>query len=98
MMLADWLEELGHDPLGPVSSEAKALAVLEGGEADAAFVDLNLAAGNGYAVARALRARSLPFAIMSGYGRGQIADEFADCAQLGKPFDFESVRALVSAW
>lgn len=98
LMMAEWLQELGHEPLGPATSEDSALALVERGEAEAAFVDLQLAKGDGYAVARALRARGVPFALMSGYGRGDLSEEFRASPLLGKPFDFESVKALVGEW
>ena len=98
MMLAEWLQELGHEVLGPVGTDVAALTIIDGAGVDAALLDLRLGDGDSYAVAAALRSRGVPFAFASGYGPAGVLEEFRDCPILGKPYDFEGVDRLVKGW
>ncbi len=95
IMLEDWLSELGHTVVGPAYNSASALRLLEAGGIDAAFLDLNLGAGNSHDVAAALGARSVPFAFITGAGDAR-QPAFEDAPVLGKPFDFEAVRLTMA--
>src|SRR6476659_6644156 len=55
MMLAVWLQEMGHEVAGPVATAGEALAVIDTTGVDAALIDLHLRDGNSYAVAARLR-------------------------------------------
>jgi DNA-binding response OmpR family regulator len=96
-MLADWIAELGHEPVGPASSEQSARALIEAGPLNAAILDVSLQSGDSFALAQACRERALPFAFATGHGRTALPLEFADAAVLAKPFDFQTVSALLSA-
>ncbi len=98
MLLADWLDELGHTVVGPVATVKAALAALGEGGVEAALLDLNLEDGDSSAVAARLRAADLPFAFASGTGAGGLAEPFRGCPTLSKPFEFEELEALVGGW
>jgi CheY-like chemotaxis protein len=95
MMLSDWLGELGHEAVGPAEDAETALALCERGAIDAAILDLSLGTGNSHAVADALAAHGVPFAFATGHGNAPDGPH-ASVPVLGKPFDFEAVKAMVS--
>src|SRR5918998_1887406 len=66
MALEASLEDAGFRVAGPFMSNAEALAWLETHTPDVALLDVLLKDGPCTAVARALRGRSVPFAIYSG--------------------------------
>ncbi len=67
MLLADWLDELGHETLGPSHDAASALALIEASPPDAAIVDVSLGAESGYRVAECLAKRNIPFVFATGH-------------------------------
>lgn len=83
-MLADALEEDGAEVVGPFGTQAEAIAAAQAEAVDAAVLDWNLNAEPGSPVARALRARGIPFVISTGYGA--VEAEFADAPILHKPY------------
>ena len=92
MLAADWLDELGHVTVGPAFSLDDATPLVED-DLDGAILDVSLGAGTSFALAERLKARGVPFAFATGYsaedlGRGAVA-------VLAKPFDFESLSAVV---
>lgn len=94
-MLADWLVELGHAPVGPAPSIAKALELIASEPLDAAILDLHLGGASAQSVAIDLRARQIPFAIASG-DNVAARDGFADRPMLSKPYTFDEVRWALS--
>ena len=53
-MVAEWVEELGHEVAGPYRDASSALALVEATPPDAAIIDVSLGAGSGYTVAESL--------------------------------------------
>jgi|SRR5579872_7414327 len=96
VMLQDWLDELGHQTLGPAATAAAALALIADAPPDAAILDLSVGQEMSYPVAEALRARRIPFAFATGYGSGGLPPPFADIPVLVKPFDFEAMKAMLT--
>jgi CheY-like chemotaxis protein len=72
-------------PVGPLCSVADALARTSAGGFDAALLDVNLNGECVYGVADALRARGIPFAFTSGYGRNLLPERFRDTPLAVKP-------------
>jgi DNA-binding response OmpR family regulator len=85
MMLSDWLEELGHEPIH-ASTIDEAIARID--VIDAAIVDLNLRGRRCDPVASALVERSLPFAFSTGDHAASVGDEYKDRLLISKPYDF----------
>lgn len=82
------LQELGVGRVTVVADTERALRVLEGGDVDAALVDVFL--GNredGLVIARPLRERGIPFALMTGLGDARgLQAQFPGTPILPKPF------------
>jgi DNA-binding response OmpR family regulator len=84
------LEEAGFEVAGPFGSSSEALLWLEERTPDLALIDVLLKDGPCLPVARALRRRSVPFAIYSGLKPpSPIASEFQDIPWLEKPVSRE---------
>ena len=80
------VEELGYAPLGPLPSIKRALALLETEVPSAALLDEDLSGRLVTPVAEALKRRSVPFAILSGYPRSiSRAPILLEAERLAKP-------------
>lgn len=86
------LTSAGVKVLGPVPTCQEALDLLQTHEIEIAILDINLAGGDVFPVARALQARAVPIVFATGYDRGSLPDEFHDTPLWEKPFE---VRVLV---
>ncbi|MGD9966004.1 MAG: PAS domain S-box protein [Hyphomonadaceae bacterium] len=91
MVLADYLNDVGCDVLGPAQSIDKAKAIVAAGEFDAALVDGNLAGKPVDEIAVALAARNIPFVFVTGYGRDALPEGFDEAPIVEKPFTQEQV-------
>lgn len=96
MLAQDWLEDLGHETVGPAYDLQTALT-LSNEPLDAAILDVSLGANKSYEIARALKKRAIPFAFATGHAPDTPGDEFAGALALPKPFSFETFRGVVEA-
>ena len=94
-LIDEWLGELGHATVGPAASVSDGLKLLEAGGFDAALLDVNLGAQRSDAIAEALAARKIPFAVMTGGMSDTLDPRFAAQPTLLKPFKFEAVSAVM---
>ena len=92
MMVQDWLTELAYETVGPANSVTGALGLIDSTPLDAAILDLSLGKEDCYPVAEALRARGIPFVLVTGYGHVNVADCFQDAPILSKPIDFQAIK------
>ena len=60
LLLADWLDELGHDVIGPARDVKSALALIDSAALDAAIVDVTLGRETGYPIAECLARQNIP--------------------------------------
>jgi CheY-like chemotaxis protein len=90
MLAEDLLEQLGCRMVGLVSSLDKALEMAKRAEIDFALLDVDLGGEPVYPVARALQARSIAFAFMSGYGG--LEGDWREWPVIQKPFDLAQLR------
>ncbi|MGA0531833.1 response regulator [Hansschlegelia sp. KR7-227] len=67
------------------------------GAYDLAFLDVDVADGKSYELAGDLKARSLPFAFVTGSDRRDAPAEFMDAAFISKPYDQRTIEKLVAA-
>lgn len=95
MMLEEWVEELGHTPLGPARTPSEALDMLRDTTPDVAIVDYHLQHETAEVVAQAMIEMQMPFAFASGTLVQTTSDSIAGALILSKPYDFESVRSVV---
>jgi len=91
MVLTDYLEDASCSVVGPVQSADKALQMANEETADAALVDGNLAGRRVDQIVAALKARGIPFAFVTGYGREALPPGFDDAPIVEKPFTQEQV-------
>ena len=97
MVLADSLEDGGHEVVGPAATMAEALALCEAAPPELAVLDVNLGDGsNGVDVARALLER---WGVLSIFASAQMmeARRARDIAlgQIRKPYGTETVLRSV---
>ena len=89
-LIAFGLEEILIDAGFKVAAVAskidKALALIESDGCDAAIVDANLAGVSSSPLAAALKARDLPFIVLSGYSASQIQRDFPGALFIKKPY------------
>lgn len=84
------LNEAGYKTISAHSDAPSALASIEQSEPAAALLDFNLGQGEtSLPVARALKARDIPFAFLTGYTDATVStpEELADARRLSKPFN-----------
>src|SRR3954447_17307383 len=76
--LANWVQDLGIQVVGPVGSVREALEVVESSESQlhGALLDVNVRGEPVYPVADALAARGLPFLFTTGYDALAIPSTF----------------------
>jgi CheY-like chemotaxis protein len=88
-LLIDWVEELGHEVVGPTGDGEQALEFAQAG-VDLAFVDIGISRGDAYSLADELKRMLIPFTFATGYPTDAIEQRFRDVPSLGKPFDYGS--------
>jgi CheY-like chemotaxis protein len=100
--LEDIVIHLGFDHVGSATSLDQAMDFLASGtQIDLTLLDLNLNGESSEPIADHLLAANVGVLFVSGYGRHGLADRFADCHVLQKPYDEQKLAAalehLVSA-
>lgn len=90
------LTAAGWDVVGPAGTINEALALIGGTRIDAALVDANVRGRPVGEIAEALRARGVPFAFATGYGRAALPAGFRDERLLAKPFAPDDLIAAVA--
>ena len=68
LLLKDAVEEAGAIAIGPATTIATALPLIEAGGIDGAVLDLNLGGDRSGPIAEALGAARIPFVVATGYG------------------------------
>ena len=99
MLIAVYIEEvlqgLGCIVVGPVSKLDAAVRMANGEALDAAILDVNIRGGHVFPVAERLCARSIPFALASGYGDWALPEALRNKPRLTKPFTEQELEAQV---
>jgi CheY-like chemotaxis protein len=96
MLLEDILEQLQYEIVGPAHTVAVALDLIETNPPDAAILDVNIRNEFSYPAADALRIRRIPFMFLTGYGARGIDARYRNEIVRTKPFDFETIREVLS--
>ncbi len=86
MLLESMVGALGYAVIGPVARIPQALEMVEAEAPDAVILDVNLGGRHAFPVARALGARGIPFAFVTGYSRDQLPAAWRSQPLLQKPF------------
>jgi DNA-binding response OmpR family regulator len=95
MMVADMLGELGHTVGAETGHIDEALVLAQSAEFDLAILDVNLKGKLITPVAELIRARGRPIIFATGYGSEGVPEEFRDLPVLQKPFQLETLAALI---
>jgi CheY-like chemotaxis protein len=83
--VARQLTEAGLTIVGPAVSVASALKLIEQGGCDAAVLDINLGRETSDPVVQELRARNLPFVILTGYANSAALPSYDGVPVISKP-------------
>ncbi len=97
MLLEDWVEELGHEVVGPARDVASALALIGPASPDAAIVDVSLRGETGYPIAERLAEHKIPYVFATGHAGGSLPPPYDNAPMLGKPFDYAAVEAAIAS-
>lgn len=100
MELEHLLSREGCTVLGPVASVDGALHLIEDDEPDAALLDVNLGGRQVTPLAEELKARSIPFILVTGYSRAKLQEPvLRDAPRLSKPVEERDlVREMTRAF
>ena len=91
------VEQLGGTVVGPAGSVAGALQLLSETTPNAALLDVTLRDGRVTPVAQACRDRSIPFALVTGYGRLELEEPLLQSApRVRKPFDSRAIHKVLA--
>ena len=96
MSIANLLEDVGCEVVGPFAHVTTALAVALREPLDAAILDVYLADQSVEPIARVLDRRHIPFAVVSAYPRQTMPPSLQARPFLGKPFMDMEIKSLVS--
>lgn len=96
LLLEDMLLALECDVPVAAASLDEALAAAKTGTFDLAMVDLNLGGKLAYPIADILKARRIPFVLVTGYGSAGVLPAYADQPILEKPFRQEDLAAVIA--
>ena len=95
MILEDCLADIDFEAKWQADTLSEALDIVATApDIDGAILDVNLRGESVRPIAEALKARGVPFCFITGYGGGE-ATGFPDAPVLSKPFDIETLQAVV---
>jgi CheY-like chemotaxis protein len=96
--LAQSLEHLGVNVIGPAASVREALELVEiSDHIDGAVLDVNLREERVYPVADVLISRKIPFIFASGYDAAEIPENYAAVPRCEKPVNIAHLVRLLAA-
>lgn len=96
--IAGVLEQAGLSVVGPAGTVGDALQALEREVVHGALLDAHLAGEPVGRIADALKARGIPFAFVSGYGREQLPLAHRAVPLVKKPFTGKDLLAAVACF
>jgi CheY-like chemotaxis protein len=93
IMVAEWVEELGHDAIGPAHDVASALTLLDANPVDAAIVDVSLGADSGYTLADVLDKRAIRYLLATGHAASALDANYVTVPTLMKPYAIDTLKS-----
>jgi CheY-like chemotaxis protein len=94
--IAGVLEQAGLAVVGPAGNVSDALQAIESEVVHGALLDAHLGGEPVSRVADALKARGIPFAFVSGYGREQLPPAHRGAPLVKKPFTGRDLLAVLA--
>ncbi|SDP41995.1 PAS domain S-box-containing protein [Filomicrobium insigne] len=95
--IEDCLKEAGCSVLGPAANAEQAMRLIKNETFDIALMDANLAGTRVDELAQTLKARGIPFAFVSGYGREGLPAGFQEALLVSKPFNSRQLIGAVES-
>jgi DNA-binding response OmpR family regulator len=95
MMVADALEAVGCEVVGPASRLDEAMEMASSRDLDCAILDINIRGAEIYPVADILLARGTPMLLASGYGDWTLPERLQGQRRLEKPYSLEEIEAEI---
>lgn len=92
--VADMLDTLGVDVIGPIPDLDTALGTAGRETFDGAILDVNLRGEAVFPVAEELLNRKIPFLFVTGYDEWVLPERFREFPRLTKPFDRLSLERM----
>ncbi|MEI9431545.1 response regulator [Mesorhizobium sp. Cs1299R1N3] len=86
----------GYPVVGPVSSVAAALQLVDADKVDVALLDIQLNGETSLPVAEVLLARGTPFAFVTGFGERDVPVPFRNCKFVAKPTSEAAILTAVA--
>jgi len=87
VLLEEDLRSAGYAIVGPFARLAKAIQASRRETFDLAILDVNLQGEMIFPLAEELRARGIPFLLLSGYGPTSLPEQFRRAPRIPKPYD-----------
>jgi DNA-binding response OmpR family regulator len=95
-LLVMYIEELGHEAVGPVATVDQALSILKSDPPQLAILDCSLGSEESTPIAEALAKDNLPFAFATGRGADALPQGFKTRPVIPKPYMFEDVERVLA--
>jgi DNA-binding response OmpR family regulator len=95
ILVTDMLGELGHTIAAEAGHIDQTLELAQSTHFDLAILDVNLKGRLITPVAELIRARGRPIIFATGYGSEGVPEEFRDLPAVQKPFQLETLAALI---
>jgi len=99
MDIANSLEDMGVEVIGPAASVNEALILIEKRDEplDAAVLDINLRNERVYPVADRLSDRGIPYVFTTGYDLAVIPDDYSGVQRCEKPVNSDHLVRVISS-
>jgi PAS domain S-box-containing protein len=95
MMMAELLQDIGFDVVGPFGSVAEGISGMERQPLDAAVLDVNLRGEMVYELADKLMGYGVPIIFVTGYGADSVDRRFSAYPILQKPVDSAALQRVL---
>src|SRR5579875_2422360 len=80
------LSQRGAAPVGPAADLPTGLSLAATEDLDAAVLDVNLGETRSFAIADCLKARGVPYILLTGYDSWSLPARYQDAPRLEKPY------------
>lgn len=91
------LEDIGCKVVGPIGTIGEAIAIVQTEQLDGALLDANLHGHSSEPIAVELIACSIPFVLVTGYGRLALqSDVLNNAPRLSKPFSTNEFNKILA--
>jgi DNA-binding response OmpR family regulator len=97
LLLQMMLEALDYEAVGPPNDIFEGLRLAKEEPIDLAVLDVSLEDSYAYQIADTLRERQIPFLFLLDTGAQSLAGDYAESANLQKPFEMRELEAALAS-